>query len=226
MGSLRNNLRVISQMDWKKKLNLLSCIASDLDAIHSQGLIHRDLHSGNILQDTLHSAYVADLGLLVSNIEQKKVGVFGILPYIAPEILNGNSYNTTSDIYSFGIIMWEILYGTTVTYYSDNKLSMMDLQLQICYNDLRPPIHKEAPQCYTNLMKECWDKNSEKRPSAGKLYKIFVEWQNNEIILDLNESKTLSENIENSYASIFIRSNFNPYSNTLGLDSNIINLSI
>jgi len=49
-GSLRQNLETVSQLEWKDKLNILYCIASDLEAIHSQELIHRDLHSGNILQ--------------------------------------------------------------------------------------------------------------------------------------------------------------------------------
>ena len=61
MGSLRKNLCSVSQMNWKDKLTLLHCITSDLQMIHSQGIIHRDLHSGNILQDNLHSAYIADL---------------------------------------------------------------------------------------------------------------------------------------------------------------------
>src|SRR5260363_62472 len=81
-GSLRNNLYEVSQMKWEEKLNLLSCITSDLEAIHSQGIEHRDLHSGNILQDELDNAYTTDLGLTNTNNE-----VCGILPYMAPEVL-------------------------------------------------------------------------------------------------------------------------------------------
>ena len=65
LGSLRQNLYSVAKLEWKKKLNLLLCIASDLQIIHSQNLIHRDLHSGNILQDNLYSAYIADLGLSI-----------------------------------------------------------------------------------------------------------------------------------------------------------------
>ncbi|CAG8633933.1 10819_t:CDS:2, partial [Ambispora leptoticha] len=64
-GSLRDNLRQVSQMKWEKKLNLLSCITSDIEAIHSQGYVHKDLHSGNILQDDLDNAYIVDLGLTI-----------------------------------------------------------------------------------------------------------------------------------------------------------------
>ncbi|RIB27582.1 hypothetical protein C2G38_2061599 [Gigaspora rosea] len=81
--------------------------------------------------------------------------------------------------------MWEILYGKTISY--NQKLDI-------------PAINKEAPQCYVNLMRKCWDKNSEKRSSAKDLCEIFEKWQNDEsVLLELNESKSLLEDIEDSY---------------------------
>jgi serine/threonine protein kinase len=185
MGSLRNNLYSIAQMEWKKKLNLLLCIASDLQIIHSQNLIHRDLHSGNILQDNLYSAYIADLGLSISlDIALKKEtgGVCGVLPYIAPEVLCGNPYIFESDIYSFGIIMWEIFSGAAVPFNHSSHSSRLQFQFQVC-NGLRPPTMEGTPQCYMDLMKRCWDENPENRPSAVKIEEIFTEWQNDERIL-------------------------------------------
>ncbi|RIB26329.1 kinase-like domain-containing protein [Gigaspora rosea] len=200
-GSLRQNLHAISQMGWKDKFNLLQCIASDLQIIHSHDLIHRDLHSGNILQSDLKSAYIADLGLSISaNIMSKSKydGIYGILPYVAPEVLNNQPYTKASDIYSFGIIMWEILYGKAVSY--NQEFSMSQLCFLMCYRDLRPAVNNGAPQCYVNLMKKCWDKNSEKRSSAKDLCEIFDKWQNDESVLfELNESKSILENIEDSY---------------------------
>ncbi|RIB17995.1 kinase-like domain-containing protein [Gigaspora rosea] len=179
-------------MKWKNKLILLLCIASDLQAIHSNNIIHRDLHSGNILQDNLHSAYIADMGLSISSNIALKVesgGIYGILPYIAPEILNGGQYTTASDIYSFGIIMWEILYGKPVFYGQEFD---HQLQLNICLNDLRPTITENSPECYINLMKMCWDRDPKQRPSAENIYKLFMEWQTNkEILLELSESEKI-----------------------------------
>ncbi|RIB25474.1 kinase-like domain-containing protein [Gigaspora rosea] len=200
-GSLRQNLDTISKMDWKDKLNLLQCIASDLQIIHSHDLIHRDLHSGNIPLNSLKSAYIADLGLsITANIQSKSRsdGIFGILPYIAPEVLINQQYTKASDIYSFGIIMWEILYGKAVSY--NQKLSMSQLCFLMCYRDLRPAVNNEAPQCYVNLMRICWDKNFEKRSSAKDICEIFEKWQNDEIVLlELNESNSILENIQDSY---------------------------
>ncbi|RIB16812.1 kinase-like domain-containing protein [Gigaspora rosea] len=175
--------------------------SKDLRIIHSHDLIHRDLHSGNILQSDLKSAYIADLGLsLAANIPSKSRsgGIFGILPYIAPEVLINQHYTKASDIYSFGIIMWEILYGKAVSY--NQKLSTSELCFLMCYHDLKPAVNKDAPQCYVNLMRKCWDKNSEKRLSAKDLCEIFEKWQNDEIVLlELNESNSIFENIQDSY---------------------------
>ncbi|CAG8646698.1 671_t:CDS:2, partial [Ambispora leptoticha] len=217
MGSLRQNLHAVSKMKWKDKLVLLDCIASDLQIIHSQNLIHRDLHSGNILLDELHIAYIADLGLSIStNIAQitEKRGVYGILPYIAPESLDSGQYTTESDIYSFGIIMWEILYGNSVSYNQDFGTQ---LQLEICNNDLRPTIINDTPQCYINLMKRCWEKQPIDRPSAIEICEVLTEWQNDETILsELISSDEILEKINSTpYPVDLYKSKFIKYTSLL-----------
>ncbi|RIB02505.1 kinase-like domain-containing protein [Gigaspora rosea] len=211
-GCLRKNLRAITQMDWKDKLNLLQCIASDLLIIHSQDLIHRDLHSGNILLNSLKSAYIADLGLsITANIASKSNlgGIYGILPYIAPEILSKSPYIKESDIYSFGIIMWEILYGKPVSFNLNSKLqSELQFQIQVC-NGLRPHIYESSAICYVDLMKKCWNMNPKKRPTAKEIYDTFAEWENNEIILsELSESDKKLQNIKNEDMQIDIESDY------------------
>ncbi|RIB21612.1 kinase-like domain-containing protein, partial [Gigaspora rosea] len=213
-GSLRQNLHIISKMNWKDKLNLLQCIASDLQIIHSHDLIHRDLHSGNIFQADLKSAYIADLGLSMSAnimLKSKSDGVFGILPYIAPEVLEGNQYTTASDIYSLAIIMWEILYGKPITYYQKPGPY---LQFQICIDNLRPNI-EDAKSCYVDLMKKCWDKEPKNRPSAQQIYEIFINWKDDDKVLlelseydkKINQSMDCNNNCEEIYESKFISTN-------------------
>ncbi|RIB29341.1 hypothetical protein C2G38_1995688 [Gigaspora rosea] len=65
--------------------------------------------------------------------------------------------------------MWEILYGKTISY--NQKLDMSKLCFLIYYSDLRPAVNKEAPQCYVNLMRKCWDKIQRN----VHLQKIFVK---------------------------------------------------
>ncbi|RIB24323.1 kinase-like domain-containing protein [Gigaspora rosea] len=195
-------------MDWRDKLNLLQCIAYDLLIIHSHDLIHRDLHSGNILLNSLKSAYIADLRLSVTaNIASKlnSDGIYGVLPYISPEVLNKHPYTKESDIYSFGIILWEILYGKPVP--CDQK-SALQFQLQVC-NGLRPYIYENTATCYMDLMKKCWNVDPKKRPTAKEIYDIFAEWQSNEtILLELSESDKKLQNIKNEDMPIDNESNY------------------
>ncbi|RIB20160.1 kinase-like domain-containing protein, partial [Gigaspora rosea] len=207
-GCLRDNLNTLANINWKDKLNLLQCIALDLQIIHSQELIHRDLHSGNILLNSFKSAYIADLGLsITANIElkSKSYEICGILPYIAPEVLSEQQYIIKSDIYSFGIIMWEILYGRPVP---NGMISEIQFQLEVC-DGLRPPIDESIAMSYSDLMKKCWHAEPEERPTAEEIYDFFAEWQVNENILsELSEFDKNLQNIKNDDMQVFNYSHY------------------
>ncbi|PKC02717.1 kinase-like protein [Rhizophagus irregularis] len=115
-GSLRQILNnSFNSMYWIKKLDILRRIANGLEDIHSQGLIHHDFHCGNILNGDYNFTFITDLGLcrpanvIPSQDEYKKM--YGVLPYVAPEVLIGKEYTQESDIYGFGIIAYEVCTG-------------------------------------------------------------------------------------------------------------------
>ncbi|RIB29708.1 kinase-like domain-containing protein [Gigaspora rosea] len=111
-GSLSKNLSNIFKFEWKIKLKILHDIVSNLYHIHSKGYLHRDLHPGNILLKENYEAYITDLGLSKPLDEKEQEGrIHGVLPYVAPELLQKKSYTEASDIYSFGIIMVEMTTG-------------------------------------------------------------------------------------------------------------------
>ncbi|CAG8457320.1 3411_t:CDS:2 [Acaulospora morrowiae] len=98
--------------------------------------------------------------------------VFGVLPYIAPEVLRGGQYTKAADIYSMGIIMWEITSGKRpyLERPYDRKLA-----IDIC-EGLRPEITSGTPDVYRELMEMCWDANPEKRPDIDQIVKITSSW--------------------------------------------------
>ena len=102
-------------INWIDKLDILNYIISGLDHIHDQKVIHQDLHSGNILcgsSSNKHPVVISDLGISKSSTESTDNNmIYGIIPYIAPEIFEEQKYTTVSDIYSFGMIMWELMTG-------------------------------------------------------------------------------------------------------------------
>jgi serine/threonine protein kinase len=145
---LNKNYRELSLMD---KFNHFSHILQALEEIHKKGLIHQDFHPGNILA-RYKFIYITDLGLCSLINEKNCSKIYGVLPYVAPEILfQEKPYTPASDIYSFGIIVWEILSGKSP--YCDIPHDM-DLTLRI-HDGLRPQFQIRVPLLLEDLIKRC-----------------------------------------------------------------------
>src|SRR5256885_2070378 len=112
-GNLRNNLN--KSKDCTSKIHYLLQISRGLQDIHNAGKVHKDFHSGNILFG--RGAYISDLGMCQPANNERSLGVYGVLPYMAPEVLRGYQYTKAADIYSFGIVMNELM--SEETHYSD-----------------------------------------------------------------------------------------------------------
>ena len=92
----------------------LSDIAIGLAKIHDQKLIHRDFHCGNILSTSIDDSLITDLGLCKpanEKSEKSEKRIYGVLPYVAPEVLRGKEYTQASDICGFLIIAYEVCTG-------------------------------------------------------------------------------------------------------------------
>ncbi|CAI2190484.1 4350_t:CDS:2, partial [Funneliformis geosporum] len=116
--------------------------------LHYENSIHRDLHSGNILYSEYSDRwYISDFGFCGP--ADKPLGsIYGNLPYIAPEVINGKGYTFASDIYSIGMLMWEISSGQPPFAYFDHDY---DLAINII-KGMRPQIIQGTPTEYKNLM--------------------------------------------------------------------------
>ncbi|POG59641.1 kinase-like domain-containing protein [Rhizophagus irregularis DAOM 181602=DAOM 197198] len=170
-GSLRQMLNnSFNSMKWDIKLEILKRIANGLKDIHGQGLIHHDFHCGNILNSNNNYTYITDLGLcrpanvIPSQDEYKKM--YGVLPYVAPEVLIGKEYTQESNIYGFGIIAYEVCTG--LPSYHDIAHDKI-LAISIC-NGLRPKSDYKIPKLILDIIKQCWDADPSKRPKANELY--------------------------------------------------------
>ncbi len=115
----------------------------------------------------------------------KKNDIYGVLPFVAPEVLRGNPYTLASDIYSYSMIMWEFTSG--IPPFND-RAHDFPLALSICKGE-RPKIIETIPQCYINLMKKCWDENPLKRPNASEVKNIIKNW------LDIIRNSVKNDNI-------------------------------
>ncbi|EXX58687.1 Ypk2p [Rhizophagus irregularis DAOM 197198w] len=207
-GDLRNYLnKNHNKLYLNDKINYLLSIARGLADIHKNELIHRDLHIGNILRFK-DLTCITDMGLCkpadYNPSENAKKSTYGILPYISPEILRGQNYTKASDIYSFGIIMYEVI--SELPPYHDVSHDH-NLAIRIC-KGLRPRFYIKVPQLIVHLIKRCLDSNPLTRPEAEEIKKILNQWsnelfnklKNHEIQIQIREAENINKNLAVSSA--------------------------
>src|SRR6185312_12709720 len=143
---------------WKKKLGHLRGIAYDLKDIHTAGLVHCDLHGGNIVLHDYNdytsytNSFICDLGLSRS-VKSHESTIRGVLPFIAPEVFHTRKFTQKSDVYSFGIIMYLIATGEPPF---RNRQFNRDLVCDIM-DGLRPTMPDSVPEGYKKLAEQCCD---------------------------------------------------------------------
>ncbi|RIA85500.1 kinase-like domain-containing protein, partial [Glomus cerebriforme] len=136
------------------KLCKLVYMISGLKSIHLSNIIHGSYHSGNILIAN-KLAIMSDLGISKPSSDR-----YGIIPYVAPEVLRRGWTTKASNIYSFGMIMWELMTGRSPFWDQSHDTNLINKII----DGFRPPVTTNAPEGYVELMKECWHSNPEKRP--------------------------------------------------------------
>ncbi|CAG8604583.1 11084_t:CDS:2 [Paraglomus occultum] len=118
----------------KKSLEVdyLARVSRGLKELHERNLVHGDFHSGNIL---VHDSRILISDFGTSHLSSQENGkVFGVLPYVAPELLLGNFYTQSSDVYAFGMIAYELLTGA-VPYYDED---WNNLAKKVVFDNYRP----------------------------------------------------------------------------------------
>ncbi|POG74682.1 kinase-like domain-containing protein [Rhizophagus irregularis DAOM 181602=DAOM 197198] len=174
-GNLRKCLSDIIKFKWQDKLQLLKQIILGLKVIHESNLTHGDFHDGNILiSDNHNEVFIIDLGLCkpISDLQEEVNEVYGVLPFMAPEILRNYPYTLASDIYSFSMIMWEFTSGIPPF---NHEMHDHYLAVNICKGE-RPKLAEDTPKCYVDLMKKCWDSDPKNRPNILELEYEISEW--------------------------------------------------
>ncbi|XP_062187799.1 uncharacterized protein LOC133891104 isoform X2 [Phragmites australis] len=181
-GSLRHVLqRKDKYLDRRKRLIIAMDAAFGLEYLHSKNIVHFDLKCDNLLVNLKDQSRpickVGDFGL--SKIKRNTLvsgGVRGTLPWMAPELLNGSSNKVSEkvDVFSFGIVMWEILTGEE-PYANMHYGAIIG---GIVNNTLRPPVPASCDPEWRRLMEQCWAPDPAHRPAfteiAGRLRSMSV----------------------------------------------------
>ena len=112
-GGTLSKLIKAEPLDVSHTLRLARPLADALDLAHTRQIVHRDIKSVNILLDAQNRPYLSDFGLSVTAGDSSSQSGSGTLAYMSPEQLRGDPSDFRSDLYSFGMLVYEILVGAT-----------------------------------------------------------------------------------------------------------------
>uniref|UniRef100_A0A0D6R1P3 non-specific serine/threonine protein kinase n=1 Tax=Araucaria cunninghamii TaxID=56994 RepID=A0A0D6R1P3_ARACU len=168
-GYLIKNRR--RKLAFKVVIQLALDLSRGLSYLHSKKIVHRDVKTENMLLDKSRNLKIADFGVARVEAQNPKdmTGETGTLGYMAPEVLDGKPYNRKCDVYSFGICLWEI-YCCQMPY---PDISFAEMTYGVVRQNLRPEIPRCCPSSLANVMKRCWDGNSDKRPEMDEVVKLL-----------------------------------------------------
>ncbi|EGC33327.1 hypothetical protein DICPUDRAFT_8978, partial [Dictyostelium purpureum] len=164
-GSLRDVLDTTSpnELSLNIKIKMLIDITQGMNYLHTYNpsIIHRDLKTLNLLVDTNYNVKVSDFGLsrFISGIGSSAKTFCGTLSWIAPEVFAGRGYTTKVDVYSFGIVLWEII---THKQPSGNMAQTISGYPEI-------PSNINCHPFFSELIKECCNKNPDLRPTFSQI---------------------------------------------------------
>ena len=150
-------------------------IARGLHYLHSQGVLHRDLKSANVLIDDTWRAKLTDFGL--SKIQSASIMTISersrAIQWMAPESLTRYCvYTEQSDIYSYGVILWEIMTGKW-PYEGITEKEILNRTEQ----GRREEIPQTVPTVYAEIIRRCWSKNPNERPSLTEIIREIESYE-------------------------------------------------
>merc|ERR1719412_2076593 len=161
-GPLFNLLRDGKAVPPKKLVEWTKQIASGVKYLHDHKIIHRDLKSPNVLIGKNEILKISDFGTSRTWGEQSTCMSFaGTVAWMAPEVIRNEPCNEKVDIWSFGVLLWELL-TCEIPYQNVDSSAII---WGVGSNKLNLPIPSTCPEGYKRLIKQCWANKPRNRPS-------------------------------------------------------------
>ncbi|XP_047307907.1 serine/threonine/tyrosine-protein kinase HT1-like [Impatiens glandulifera] len=178
-GSLRGYLHKLEHDDHyclplEKLVEIALEIAGGMEYIHSKGVVHRDLKPENIIINEDFHMKIADFGIAC---EESSCDLFtddpGTYRWMAPEMIKRKPYNRKVDVYSFGLILWEMVAGTIP--YSD--MTPIQAAFAVVNKNVRPVFPVSCPVAMRSLIEQCWCSQPEKRPDFWQIVEVLHQFE-------------------------------------------------
>ncbi|KAM0951195.1 putative protein kinase TKL-CTR1-DRK-2 family [Dioscorea sansibarensis] len=193
-GSLFRLLqRNTTRLDWRRRIHMALDIARGMNYLHHCNplIIHRDLKSSNLLVDKNWTVKVGDFGL--SRLKHEtylttKTGK-GTPQWMAPEVLRNEPSDEKSDVYSYGVILWELV---TEKIPWDN-LNSMQVIGAVGFMNQRLELPKDLDPQWVSIIESCWHSEPSHRPSFQELLERFKELQRQTVVQSQMQRNTPAE---------------------------------
>ncbi|KAJ8567667.1 hypothetical protein K7X08_019875 [Anisodus acutangulus] len=147
-------------------------VSKGMSYLHQNKIIHRDLKTANLLMDEHGVVKVGDFG--VARV-QAQTGVMtaetGTYRWMAPEVIEHKPYDHKADVFSFGIVVWELLTGEIPYAY----LTPLQAAIGVVQQGLRPTIPKSTHPKLVELLEKCWQQDPTQRPDFSELLDILQQ---------------------------------------------------
>ncbi|EEF50853.1 serine/threonine/tyrosine-protein kinase HT1 [Ricinus communis] len=174
-GSLRAYLHKLEHksLPLEKLIAIALDIARGMEYIHSQSIIHRDLKPENVLIDQEFRMKIADFGIACEEAYCDSLADDpGTYRWMAPEMIKKKSYGKRVDVYSFGLILWELVAGTIP--YED--MNPIQAAFAVVNKNLRPVIPRDCHPAMRALIEQCWSLQPDKRPEFWQIVKVLEQF--------------------------------------------------
>ncbi|KAH1035488.1 hypothetical protein GYH30_055459 [Glycine max] len=147
-------------------------VSKGMNYLHQHNIIHRDLKAANLLMDENCTVKVADFG--VARVKAQS-GVMtaetGTYRWMAPEVIEHKPYDHKADVFSFGIVLWELLTGKLPYEY----LTPLQAAIGVVQKGLRPTIPKNTHPKYVELLERSWQQDPTLRPDFSEIIEILQQ---------------------------------------------------
>ncbi|KAF8368750.1 hypothetical protein PRIPAC_86579, partial [Pristionchus pacificus] len=151
-----------------EKLRFATESAEGLAYLSKQQCVHRDIAARNVLLSSTNVVKISDFGMsddkaILHDDTLEKVPV----KWLAPEVMQEKIYSLKSDVWAYGIMVWEIYANGSEPYPGLNRMAT---RAKIVVQDYRMEMPKDTPAEVTKLVLSCWEKTPDKRPEMTTVF--------------------------------------------------------